>query len=67
MLMAVGGLWSVMIMGMYYLVSFDAAHDLSWWVTSGLNRMSFPGLITLWLGLIATISKNKTFQLDIPL
>jgi hypothetical protein len=52
MLITVGGLWVVMIVGMYYLLSFSSSHDLSWWVTSGLDRMIFPGLILLWLGLI---------------
>jgi hypothetical protein len=51
MLITVGGLWIVMIVGMYYLLSFSSTHDLSWWVTSGLNRMVFPGIILLWLGM----------------
>jgi hypothetical protein len=52
MLIIVGTLWIVMIAGMYYLLSFSSSHDLSWWVTSGLNRMIFPGIILLWLGVV---------------
>ena len=55
MLMAVGGLWIAMMVGMYYLISYDDAHDLSWWIISGLNRMIFPGLIVLWIGLVAAM------------
>lgn len=51
-LISVGGLWIVMIVGLYFVLSYHHVHDLSWWVISGLNRMNFPGLIVLWLGLI---------------
>lgn len=51
-MIATGGLFLAMIIGMYYLTSFDSAQDLSWWVTTGLNRMIFPGLVLLWLGII---------------
>ncbi|MFN2128465.1 MAG: hypothetical protein ACK2TU_11470, partial [Anaerolineales bacterium] len=50
-MIAIGGLFLLMIVGMYYLTSYDLANDLSWWVTSGMNRMIFPGIILLWLGL----------------
>jgi 4-amino-4-deoxy-L-arabinose transferase-like glycosyltransferase len=46
-----GCLFLLMIVGMYFLTSFDSSNDLSWWVTSGMNRMNFPGIIILWLGL----------------
>jgi hypothetical protein len=67
-MIAAGGLLIVMIIGMYFLTSFDPDHDLSWWVTSGLNRMLFPGVIILWLGIIgayrdflsSTTYNNKT-------
>ena len=65
-LITVGGLWIAMISGMYYLLSFSSSHDLSWWVTSGLNRMVFPGIILLWLGMTSAVHdillslENKT-------
>jgi hypothetical protein len=46
-----GCFFLLMIVGMYFLTSFDSSNDLSWWVTSGMNRMVFPGIIILWLGL----------------
>jgi len=52
-MIAIGGMFLLMIIGMYYLTSFDSVHDLNWWVSSGLNRMIFPGIIVLWLGIIA--------------
>jgi len=51
-LITVGGMWVAMIVGMYYLLSFSSSHDLSWWVTSGFDRMVLPGLILLFLGVI---------------
>jgi len=51
-MITIGGILLLLIVGMYYLTSYDSAHDLSWWVRSGLDRMIFPGLIVLWLGLI---------------
>jgi len=52
-MIAIGSMFLLMIIGMYYLTSFDSVHDLNWWVSSGLNRMIFPGIIVLWLGIIA--------------
>jgi hypothetical protein len=38
------------ILGFYFLASFDAVHDISWWVNTGLDRMLLPGflLICIW-------------------
>ena len=39
------------IIGMYYLTSYDTAHDISWWVGTGLGRMMLPAVFLLWIGL----------------
>ena len=54
-MIATGGLFSAMILGIYYLTSYDTSNDLSWWVTSGLNRMVFPGIILAWMGVVVAI------------
>lgn len=47
----VSGLVFLVIMtGIYYLTSFDETHDISWWVSTGLNRMIMPGVVLLWVG-----------------
>jgi hypothetical protein len=46
----VGVLLFVLILGIYYLTSFDTKHDISWWVGTGLNRMIFPAVVLLWIG-----------------
>ncbi|MCK4899887.1 MAG: hypothetical protein KAS38_13965, partial [Anaerolineales bacterium] len=53
-------LWSgvlvvAVILGIYYLASYDSVHDVSWWVNTGLDRMVLPGLILLWVGGISVI------------
>jgi hypothetical protein len=55
-LFSVGCLFIAMMVGMYYLTSYDLTHDLSWWVTSGLNRMILPGWYILWLGIVGAFS-----------
>lgn len=39
-------------LGIYYLLSFDPTHDLSWWLSTGFTRMILPGVVLLWTGLI---------------
>lgn len=51
-MIATGGLLVITMIGMYYLTSYDLEHDLRWWVTTGLNRMIFPGIFLFWLGII---------------
>jgi hypothetical protein len=55
-MIASGCLFIIMIIGMYYLTSFDSTNDLSWWLTSGLNRMLFPGIIICSLGIIGAVA-----------
>lgn len=43
-------LYLLIFTGVYYLTSFDDTHDISWWVSTGLNRMITPGVTLLWVG-----------------
>lgn len=45
-----GLLFFVVMICIYYLTSFDGTHDISWWVSTGLNRMVMPGVALLWVG-----------------
>ncbi len=48
-----GLLYLALVAGLYYVTSFDKVHDISWWVNTGLDRMSMPGMVLLWLGGVA--------------
>jgi hypothetical protein len=48
-----GWVYLLAIAGMYYLTSYEAIHDISWWVSTGLDRMLMPGLLLAWAGGIA--------------
>ena len=48
-----GWIYLLAIAGMYYLASYDTAHDISWWVSTGLDRMLMPGLLLAWAGGVA--------------
>jgi hypothetical protein len=48
-----------MVFVMYYVASFDTNHDVSWWVSTGLERMLFPGLLLLWLGGIQMVHEGR--------
>jgi hypothetical protein len=38
------------ILGSYYLTSYDPqGADISWWVSTGLDRMLMPGMTLLWI------------------
>jgi hypothetical protein len=50
-----GALFTGMILALYYITSYDTTHDISWWVSTGLERMAFPGLLLLWMGGITQI------------
>jgi hypothetical protein len=50
-----GLLSTVLILGIYYLTSFDSTHDLSWWVSTGLDRMLLPAILLLWLGALSRV------------
>jgi hypothetical protein len=48
-----GWVYMLAIAGMYYLASYDTVHDISWWVSTGLDRMLMPGLLLAWAGGVA--------------
>jgi hypothetical protein len=50
--LASGGLCLAAVVGMYFVTSYDTNHDISWWVSTGLDRMLFPAAILLWLGVL---------------
>ncbi len=56
-----GVVYILLIIGSYYFTSFGntASLDLSWWVSTGLNRMIMPGMILLWTGLITNFDQNS--------
>lgn len=58
----VGLLILILIFGIYYLTSFDMEHDISWWVSTGLDRMVFPGLILLWIGVISVLKVLDDYE-----
>ena len=59
-------MWSVstisilLMIGMYYVLSFDNSAGLDWWLTTGFNRMVMPGAVLLWLGIVSVISEAAT-------
>jgi nitrogen fixation-related uncharacterized protein len=57
-----GLLMTLMIIGIYYLLSFDPKHDLSWWVNTGFDRMSLPGFLFLLYGLISSFFSTRVVQ-----
>lgn len=50
-----GLLISLTIIGIYFMLSFDSKHDVSWWVNTGFDRMELPGVLFLLYGLIRSI------------
>ncbi len=65
LLLALGAIFVAIILASYYLTSYQTATaDISWWVSTGLDRMLMPGLLLLalaaligcanWLGLVQT-------------
>jgi hypothetical protein len=54
-----GLLFIGLVLGLYYVTSYDTSHDISWWVNTGLSRMMMPGVVTLWLGLISGVPQNQ--------
>jgi hypothetical protein len=38
----------------YYLLAFVSigGHDISWWVSTGLDRMLMPGIVLAWVGVL---------------
>jgi hypothetical protein len=46
--------------GIYYLASFDQVHDISWWISTGYDRMLLPGILLILVGGIILIGKSLT-------
>lgn len=45
-----------MVLVIYFVASYDGNHDISWWVSTGLERMLFPGVLLLWMGGIQVVN-----------
>ncbi len=52
LLMVLGGVYIFMVFGAYYLVSYIDPSNLWWWVLTGLKRLTLPGEIVFWVGLV---------------
>ncbi len=57
-----GFLITLIIFGIYFILSFDRKHDLSWWVNTGFDRMWLPAFLFLLYGLIAFAIPPKSDQ-----
>lgn len=49
-----GFLITLIVIGIYFILSFDQKHDLSWWVNTGFDRMWLPAFLFLLYGLIVS-------------
>jgi hypothetical protein len=49
----------LLILGIYQLASYDPGRDISWWVSTGLERMMLPGIVLLWLGITSRLGYPK--------
>ncbi len=58
LLLLCGGVYLLAVLAMYYLTSYDPSHDISWWVSTGLDRMVLPGLLLVWVGGIARLFRS---------
>ncbi|MGB9586514.1 MAG: hypothetical protein ACPL7A_03725, partial [Anaerolineales bacterium] len=47
-----GLIFTLAMIGIYYIFSFDSKHDLSWWLNTGFDRMNLPGWLFFYYGLI---------------
>ncbi len=54
------------ILAMYYLLSFGKEHDISWWVSTGLNRMLLPAVVLAWVGVCLWLfsSEGKVLRFE---
>jgi hypothetical protein len=49
-LVVAGLVYLVAVIGIYILTIYDTVHDISWWVSTGMERMLLPAMLLLWLG-----------------
>lgn len=45
-----------LVLGIYQVASYDAGRDISWWVSTGLNRMMLPGIVLTWVGVVSLLN-----------
>ena len=45
----------LLVLAIYGLVSYSPGRDISWWVSTGLDRMAMPGIVLLWLGVASRL------------
>jgi len=66
-------IWSVSIIcillmiGMYYVLSFDDSAGLDWWLTSGFYRMIMPGAVLMWLGIVSVFTAAAKEEVEAAL
>jgi len=53
------------ILSIYYLISFDSGRDISWWVSTGMNRLILPAITLIWIGSVDAVT-NALLQPKIP-
>jgi hypothetical protein len=58
-LASAGALAIACVLGMYYVTSFDTVKDLSWWISTGMERMLMPGFLLLWLAGMAAFARRE--------
>jgi hypothetical protein len=46
------------VLAIYQVTSYDTVHDLSWWISTGFDRLLLPGFLLLWVGGLAGLSDS---------
>ena len=46
------------VLAIYQVTSYDTVHDLSWWISTGFDRLLLPGFLLLWVGGLAGFSAS---------
>ncbi len=68
-LLGSGAFYALAVLGGYFLASYDTSHDLSWWISTGLDRMLLPAVLLSGLGAAAWLKQldhgvNRSRPLD---
>ena len=69
-LLIAGVVYLAAVVGMYILTIYDTVHDISWWVSTGMERMILPAMLLLWLGSVLwaeplDYNKNRPLSADL--
>lgn len=69
-LVMAGAIYLAAVVGMYILTIYDTVHDISWWVSTGMERMILPAMLLLWLGSVLWAEpfdhdKNRPLSADL--